>query len=262
MTVQPDPTASADPESALVAGLLAWEQLFGRKPLSWGELRDLGLSLSPAEARLYLDHRLPDPRRQGLYRTLFASHPELQAYIDRRAEAEIDAILRSASPRARRSPLAHQFIARLTPRGGPDPELELTELLRRGGVTEGGTAWFPTRSPGGKWRLASGPAESICLLFHLPGSGGVDAVLAQVLGRSEEMPADDALQAFYGADIAYGAWWQLAQLTRFQLTGLDQIPGRSANGKTASEAFTRARLSFVFWNFGMPLADIRGQLLK
>lgn len=81
-------------DETVIAGLLAWEHLFGQKPLSWGELRDLGLSLTTAEARLYLEHRLTDPRRDGLYRTLFEAHPELQAFIERRAEAEIDAILR------------------------------------------------------------------------------------------------------------------------------------------------------------------------
>jgi hypothetical protein len=262
MTVQPEPTTTDEPEAALVAGLLVCEQLFGKRPLSWGELADLKLSLNPAEARLYLDHCLPDPRRKDLYRALFESHPELQAYIDRGAEAEINAIMRSVSAPPRHSPPAHQFILRLTRKGGPEPELELAGLLRRAAETDGGTAWFPSNSPGRQWQPASESAESICLLFHLYESGGVDGVMAQVLDRSEKMPADKALRTFYGADNTFRAWWRLAQVSRFQLRGLDQIPGQSRQGKTASKAFSGSRLAFAYWDFGMPLADLRRYLMK
>jgi hypothetical protein len=106
------------------------------------------------------------------------------------------------------------------------------------------------------------PNESICLLFHFREGAGVDAVVGLIVKRRERMPEDEALRSLYGADNAYRAWWQLAQVARYKLPSLDLIPGRSRNGLTATSAFARSQLSFAYWDFGMPLADLIQLLTK
>src|SRR4051812_40302320 len=75
-----------DPDMRLLAGLIAWEQLFGQKPLSWAELRDLGLSLNPEEAGAYLGGGLGDPPRGEAYQLLLEHHPELRDVLDQKVQ--------------------------------------------------------------------------------------------------------------------------------------------------------------------------------
>jgi hypothetical protein len=150
--MHPEQHPQPNAETTLLAGLLAWEQFFGRRVLSGVELKDLGVSLTPAEGRLYLDHRLEDPWKSTLYQALFESHPELQTYIDRKTATEVVQDGRRLARRDGRSAHAHQFIARITGGGGPSPDFELAALIRRASVSGAGTSWFPTRILGREWR--------------------------------------------------------------------------------------------------------------
>jgi hypothetical protein len=90
----------------------------------------------------------------------------------------------------------------------------------------------------------------------------VDAVVGQVVERSEHMPENEALRGLYGTDNTYKAWWQIDRPARYRLASLDLIPGRSRRGTSATSAFAQTMLSFAYWDFGMPLADLIHHLAK
>jgi len=66
-----------------LTNLVAWEQVFGRRGLSWEELDAWGLTLHREEAAHYLNSVEPAlaPHRRALYELLFDEHPELELSV-------------------------------------------------------------------------------------------------------------------------------------------------------------------------------------
>lgn len=110
--------ADDDRDIGLLAGLSAWEQLFGKFPLSWGELKSMGLKVTAEEVA----QCLANPAKSGLYKILLVQHPELKAFL-------IHAGFLPAPWKQKN--VEHHFIAKLTVGGDPIPNSNSITFVRK-----------------------------------------------------------------------------------------------------------------------------------
>ena len=137
------------------------------------------------------------------------------------------------------------FIAKLVPGGGPDPAAELQHIVDQAGDAPDGTAWFATRMGQG---LSPTP-DSLCILFYVDrANGGVEALAARLRRRQDQMPDDLAVQELHQGQGPFPLWWQVTNPRRIHLPSLEAIPGRSGEGRRASETFS-GTATFAYWSF-------------
>jgi hypothetical protein len=244
-----------DPDSRLLAALIAWEEFFGQKPISWAEVRDLGMGLNPEEARVHLQRGVGDLQKAAAYRALLEHHPELREVLDGTAQrwiadaaAEVmDAAEAARGGKGRASP-PHHFITRLTADVEPHPRREFDHIITQAASSSDGCAWFATRVPGKAWKRAQRGKRSICILFYRTEDGPLDVVAAEIAGRQDTRPDDPSVRELYPMDPGYTGWWRLTKPVRGQLPSLRDLPGHSRAGKrTAAEAFV-GHLFFAYWS--------------
>jgi hypothetical protein len=244
-----------DPDSRLLAALIAWEEFFGQKPISWAEVRDLEMGLNPEEARVHLQRGVGDLQKAAAYRALLEHHPELREVLDRTvqrwtadATAEVmDAAEAAKGGKGRASP-PHHFITKLAAGVEPHPRREFDHIIAQAAKSPDRCAWFATRAPGKAWRPAPDDKPSVCILFYRTEEGPLDVIAAEIEDRQDTRPDDPSVRELYPMDPGYTGWWRLTKPVRGQLPSLRDLPGRSrASQKTAAKAFAGA-LFFAYWS--------------
>ena len=236
MTAVSHQLRNSDPQ--LLASLAVWEGLFGTRPLSWGELRDMGLKLTPAEATEFLSDQLKDPEKEGLCGELLRRHPELAAFLRRGGAIRV-------KKRSQRG--EHHFIAKIVAGGGPEPKKELAHICRQAKDSPDGLAWFATRKPGVAWQPLQGRSmRSSCLIFTRNPDGNLDAVAAEVRHRQNKKPEVPSVDQLYHEHEGFQGWWQLANPQKVQLESLAAIRGTSTSKLSAAECF-KGMATFAYW---------------
>jgi len=158
----------------------------------------------------------------------------------------------------------HHFIAQLVAGGGPDPLAELESIVLQVGDAEAPLGWLATRKPGAQWQQSKN-SDSVCIaFFDNRADGCIDGVVARIISRHGDMPQIPPLIELHEGHTGFQAWWQLQDPFRFRLPTLVALPGRSNNGKTASQTFIGST-TFAYWTFdddgGGPLLDRVTKLL-
>lgn len=144
--------------------------------------------------------------------------------------------------------MGHHFIAKLTVGGGPHPLVELSRIIEQAADSVDQTAWFATKMKGAAWSLAPAGSPSIALIFFKNPDGHVDAIVARILKRQDEVPENCDVQELYGQHEGFKACWLLADPFAIRLASLQQVPGKSSKSRTAADSFV-GNLSFAYWSF-------------
>jgi hypothetical protein len=138
--------------------------------------------------------------------------------------------------------MAHHFIAKITPDGGPPPREELARILDQADNCPDREAWFGTHKPGANW-----DRPGICVLLAVP---TLQAVICEVIGRSDTMPDIPAVKELYYDHGGFSAWWHVRNPVCVQFDSLDSVPGHGcASGRGAAHVF-KGQVSFAYWDFG------------
>ena len=257
-----NPTHASD--NRFLAGLLAWEQLFGQKPLSWSELRDLGADFTPEEARDHLRSGLVDSQKNAAYQLLLEEHPELREILQPAVQrllldvtgkvVEVVESSQLGASRKQRAGAPHHFIAKLSPDVKPHPEEELAHIVKQAAAAPDQAAWFATRLPGKAWQPIRRGLQAGCVILYRRPEGTFDVLIADIVGRQDRRPDDDSVDDLYPEDPGFKGWWRLARPHRTRVTSLQQIPGSAyRSNRPAVESFN-GMASFVYWSFPAPSA--------
>jgi hypothetical protein len=134
------------------------------------------------------------------------------------------------------------FIAKFTVGGGPSPLGELERISDLADSSPTREAWFGTHKPGTDWN-----GLGICILLAAP---TLDAIIAEVIGRTSKAPDDPATNELYRDRGAFVAWWRIRNPVRVKFESLHDIPGHNwRSGLGAANVF-RSQVSFTYWDFG------------
>lgn len=159
-------------------------------------------------------------------------------------------------------PYSH-FLAKLSPKGGPDPSEELRNILEQCRRSPEHQAWFATYHRGLDFCRAG---NSLCIIFHQPDrSNRIEAIIARVLSQSPPPDGAPVREYYHRWQDRLKYWWNVGgkrpgatycDLVLTQFESLDAIPGHSSNaGLPARETFV-GRAAFAGWTFeDKPLFD-------
>src|SRR5208283_3821125 len=97
---------------------------------------------------------------------------------------------------------------------------ELRRILDQADSSPDREAWFGTHKPGAAWDHAG-----VCILLASPTLRGI---IAEVVGRSNQMPDDPAARELYkdrDGHEEFTAWWRVRNPIPIQFKSLEEIPG-------------------------------------
>ena len=143
------------------------------------------------------------------------------------------------------------FLAKFTATEGlPDPLVELASIVEQTSPGDGmhddhdrDFAWFATRlgKTGNHYKGAR------CMVFARLTDGSIEAVSGTICDRRTSIPDDAFIKELYG-EQHQGVWWKIKDVESVKFRSIDDLPGRSKTGRTATETFAGS-CSFAYWNF-------------
>lgn len=138
--------------------------------------------------------------------------------------------------------MPNDFIAKFAAGGGPPPLDLFAQILDQAASSPGREAWFATRVAGTQWSDVG-----ICILLAAP---TLQAIVAEVIGRSDDMPDEPAVRELYRDHEGFAAWWHIRNPRRVQFHSYDAIPGYGFKSRQGAAYVFGGQAAFVYWDFG------------
>jgi hypothetical protein len=145
------------------------------------------------------------------------------------------------------------FIAKITERGGPAPELELDSLVRVAEEREDGsdTVWFATKIPGKDLEIVDG--SRVLIISPVRDGQPIEAIFAVVREKRDTPPNDPAAEELYEGHEGLRGWWRLESPVRLKFNSLNDIPGSHADTDNLAAQSLSGQASFVYWNLPLTI---------
>ncbi|MEI8369236.1 MAG: hypothetical protein WCJ31_12450 [Planctomycetia bacterium] len=148
------------------------------------------------------------------------------------------------------------FIAKITERGGPAPDLELDSLVRIAEERDDGsdTVWFATRVPGVDLQIVDG--SRVLIIAPVRDGEPIEAVFAVVKERRDTPPNDPVAKELYEGHAGLQGWWRLESPMRLKFKSLEDIPGLHATTENQAIQTFGGQTTFAYWNLPLTMEQV------